>query len=156
MTVNELLSAARSRLQRLDPAAALHAVAAGAVMIDIRSERQRERDGVIPDALFVPRNVLEWRLDPASGHADPALGGDINRHVILLCDEGYQSSLAAATLQQLGFPRATDVDGGFQAWRAAGLPVAPFPATNLSATESNSHQLTRPQEAESDPAIRRR
>ena len=124
MTVDELLSAARSRLQRLDPAAALHAVAAGAVMIDIRSERQRERDGVIPGAIFVPRNVLEWRLDPASGHADPALGGDLDRHVILLCDEGYQSSLAAATLQQLGFHRATDVVGGFQAWRAAGLPVS--------------------------------
>ena len=125
MTVDELLSAARSRLQRLDPDAASDAVAAGAVLIDIRSERQRARDGVIPDAHFVPRNVLEWRLDPASGHVDPAFGGDINRHVILLCDEGYQSSLAAATLQQLGFHRATDVAGGFQAWRAAGLPVAP-------------------------------
>jgi rhodanese-related sulfurtransferase len=112
MTVAELLSAARSGLQRLDPAAASDAVAAGAVLIDIRSERQRERDGVIPDAHFVPRNVLEWRLDPVSGHADPAFGGDINRHVILLCDEGYQSSLAlrpaggvqtAAQLVQLGF-----------------------------------------------------
>jgi rhodanese-related sulfurtransferase len=126
MTVDELLFAARSRLLRLDPDAARDAIAAGAVLIDIRSERQRERDGVVPDAHFVPRNVLEWRLDPVSGHADPAFGGDINRHVILLCDEGYQSSLAAATLQQLGFHRATDVDGGFQAWRAAGLPVAPF------------------------------
>jgi rhodanese-related sulfurtransferase len=126
MTVDELLSAARSRLQRLDPAAARDAVAAGAVLIDIRSERQRERDGVVPDAHFVPRNVLEWRLDPASGHADPTFGGDFSRHVILLCDEGYQSSLAAATLQQLGFHRATDVAGGFQAWRAAGLPVGPL------------------------------
>jgi rhodanese-related sulfurtransferase len=133
MTVDELLSAARCGLQRLDPAAASDAVAAGAVLIDIRSERQRERDGVIPDAHFVPRNVLEWRLDPASGHADPAFGGDINRHVILLCDEGYQSSLAAATLQRLGFHRATDVDGGFRAWRAAGFPVAPFTAKGPSA-----------------------
>ena len=123
MTVDELLSAARSRLLRLDPAAARDAVAAGALLIDIRSERQRERDGVVPGTRFVPRNVLEWRLDPASGHADPAVGGDVNRHVILFCDEGYQSSLAAATLQQLGFSRATDVVGGFQAWRAAGLPV---------------------------------
>jgi rhodanese-related sulfurtransferase len=126
MTVDELLSAARCRLQRLDPAAASDAVAAGAVLIDIRSDRQRQRDGVIPDARFVPRNVLEWRLDPASSHADPAFGGDIHGHVILLCDEGYQSSLAAATLQQLGFHRATDVDGGFRAWRAAGLPVVPY------------------------------
>ena len=100
MTVDELLSAARSRLQWLDPDAASDAVAAGAVLIDIRSERQRARDGGIPDAHFVPRNVLEWRLDPASSHVDPAFGGDINRHVILLCDEGYQSSLAAATLRQ--------------------------------------------------------
>jgi rhodanese-related sulfurtransferase len=113
MTVNELLSIARSRLQRLDPVSARDAVAAGAALIDIRSERQRERDGVIPDAIFMPRNVLEWRLDPASGHADPALCRDISRHVILFCDEGYQSSLAAATLQQLGFHRATDVDRGF-------------------------------------------
>src|SRR5688572_22590187 len=126
MTVDELLSAARNRLQRLDPVAARDAVSAGAVLIDIRSERQRERDGVIPDAHFVPRNVLEWRLDPTSNHADPAFGGDINRHVILVCDEGCQSSLAAATLQQLGFCRATDVDGGFQAWRALGLPVVPL------------------------------
>lgn len=126
MTVCELLFAARSRLLRLDPAAASDAVAAGAVLIDIRSEAQRERDGVIPYALFVPRNVLEWRLDPTSGHADPAVGGDIDRQVILVCDEGYQSSLAAATLQQLGFRRATDVDGGFQAWRACGLPVVPL------------------------------
>jgi rhodanese-related sulfurtransferase len=136
MTVDELLSAARSGLQRLDPAAASDAVAAGAVLIDIRSERQRERDGVIPNAHFVPRNVLEWRLDPASGHADPAFGGDINRQVILLCDEGYQSSLAAATLQQLGFHRATDVHGGFQAWRTAGFPVTPFTATDRRRSRS--------------------
>lgn len=125
MTIDELLSAPRRRLKRLDPVAARDAVASGALLIDIRSERQRDSDGVIPDAHFVPRNVLEWRLDPASGHSDPTLGGDVSRHVILLCNEGYQSSLAAATLQQLGFHRATDVDGGFQAWRAAGLPVIP-------------------------------
>jgi rhodanese-related sulfurtransferase len=138
MTVNELLYTARSRLQRLDPLSARDAVAAGAALIDIRSERQRERDGVIPDAVFVPRNVLEWRLDPASGHADPALGRDFNRHVILICDEGYQSSLAAATLQQLGFHRATDVDGGFQAWRAAGLPVASYIASDRQASPAPS------------------
>jgi rhodanese-related sulfurtransferase len=93
------------------------------VLIDIRPERQRERDGLIPGAHFLPRNALEWRLDPASGHSDPAVGGDLDRHVILVCDEGYQSSLAAATLQDLGFRHATDLAGGFQAWRAAGCPV---------------------------------
>jgi rhodanese-related sulfurtransferase len=78
---------------------------------------------VIPGARFVPRNVLEWRLDPASGHSDPELRASLDRHIILVCDEGYQSSLAAATLQDLGFARATDLVGGFQAWRAAGLPI---------------------------------
>src|SRR5687767_14414783 len=92
MTIDELLSAARRRLKRLDPVAARDAVTSGALMIDIRSERQRDSDGVIPDAHVVPRNVLEWRLDPASGHSDPTLGGDVSRHVILICDEGYQSS----------------------------------------------------------------
>lgn len=103
-------------------------MAGGAVTIDIRSERQRERDGVIPGAHFLLRNALEWRLDPASGHSDPSLGDDLDRHVILVCDEGYQSSLAAATLQDLGFRRATDLAGGFQAWRAAGLSVEPCEA----------------------------
>jgi rhodanese-related sulfurtransferase len=126
-TIDQLLEAARRRLRRLGPREAHAAVAAGAVLVDIRSERQRERDGVIPGAHFVARNVLEWRLDPASGHSDRALGADVGRHVILVCDEGYQSSLAAATLQDLGFTRATDLDGGFQAWRDAGLAVEPCP-----------------------------
>jgi rhodanese-related sulfurtransferase len=126
-TIHELLDAARQRLRRVDPQEARDAIAAGAVLIDIRTERQRERDGVIPSAQFLPRNVLEWRLDPASGHSDPALSDDLDRHVILVCDEGYQSSLAAATLQDLGFSRATDLVGGFQAWRAAGCPVAACP-----------------------------
>jgi rhodanese-related sulfurtransferase len=126
-TIQELLEAARGRLQRLEPRAARAAVAAGAVLIDIRSERQRERDGVIPGAHFIPRNVLEWRVDPASGHSDPSLGDDLDRHMILVCNEGYQSSLAAATLQDLGFRRATDLAGGFQAWCAAGLSVEPSP-----------------------------
>jgi rhodanese-related sulfurtransferase len=122
-TIHELLEAARRRLRRLDPREARDAVDAGAVLIDIRSERQRECDGIIPGAHFLPRNVLEWRLDPASGHSDPTLGDDLDRHVILVCNEGYQSSLAAATLQDLGFRRATDLRGGFQAWRAAGYAV---------------------------------
>jgi rhodanese-related sulfurtransferase len=123
MTINDLVAAARRRLDRLTPEQARAAAVRGAVLIDIRSEHQRECDGLIPGAAFCPRNALEWRVDPASGHGDPALGGDLDRQIILVCDEGYQSSLAAATLQDLGFVRATDVDGGFQAWRAAGLPV---------------------------------
>ena len=79
----------------------------------------------MPGAVHHPRNVLEWRADPSSGYSDPAIASDLERHVIVMCDEGYQSSLVAATLQDLGFSRATDLDGGFQAWRAAGLPVEP-------------------------------
>ena len=122
-TINELLDAARRKLRRLEPQHACDTMVGGAVLIDIRSEHQRERDGVIPGAHLVPRNALEWRLDPASGCSDPSLGEGLDRLVILVCDEGYQSSLAAATLQDLGFLHATDLIGGFQAWRAAGLSV---------------------------------
>jgi rhodanese-related sulfurtransferase len=123
MTIEELLDRARARLDRVQAADAPAAVAEGALLVDIRSELQRERDGLIPGARFHPRNVLEWRADPASGYSDPALSSDLGRRLVLVCDEGYQSSLAAVTLQDLGFARATDLVGGFQAWRAAGLPV---------------------------------
>lgn len=125
-TVDDLLFAARARLDRVAPAAAPAAVDEGALLVDIRSEAQRERDGLLPGALTIPRNVLEWRADPACEHRHPVLSADLERRVVLVCDEGFQSSLAAATLQDLGFKRATDLEGGFQAWRAAGLPVAPF------------------------------
>ena len=121
-TIDELLAGARRRLKRLTPAQALDAMRAGAVLIDIRSDSQIAADSTIAGALVIPRNILEWRLDPASQHRHPH-APDLDDHVILLCDEGYQSSLAAATLQQLGFARATDVEGGFQAWRAAALPI---------------------------------
>jgi rhodanese-related sulfurtransferase len=121
-TIDELLANARRRLTRLGPIAALDAMRAGATLIDIRSESQIARDGTIREALVVARNTLEWRLDPASAHRHPK-APDLGDLVILVCDEGYQSSLAALTLQQLGFLRATDLEGGFQAWRAAGLPV---------------------------------
>ena len=101
----------------------------GAALVDIRSDSQIARDGMIPGALVIARNVLEWRLDPASQHRHPQ-APHLGERVILLCDEGYQSSLAAATLQQLGFTYATDVDGGFQAWARAGLPVNPPFAEN--------------------------
>jgi phage tail sheath protein FI/rhodanese-related sulfurtransferase len=122
-TIADLLEGARLRLERVAPADAAAAVAAGALLVDIRSEAQVARDGRIPGAVHHPRNVLEWRLDPDSGHSDPALAGALERRVIVVCDEGCQSSLAAATLQDLGFRGATDLVGGFQAWRAAGLPV---------------------------------
>jgi rhodanese-related sulfurtransferase len=127
-TIDELLAAARAGLDRLTPAQAQAAARDGAVLLDIRSEVARERDGVIPGAAFHRRSVLEWRLDPASGYSDPALA-DPGLHVILVCEEGYSSSLAAATLQELGFTRATDLIGGFEAWRDAGLPIEPGPPT---------------------------
>src|SRR5437588_5184336 len=122
LTIEELLAHARSGLRRVHPRDASQALADGAVLVDIRSELQRERDGVVPSALFVPRNVLEWRCAPTSAWRDPHVS-DPRRRLILMCDQGYQSSLAAATLQGLGLPHATDMVGGFQAWRAAGLPV---------------------------------
>ncbi|HEY7605094.1 MAG TPA: rhodanese-like domain-containing protein [Gaiellaceae bacterium] len=121
-TIDDLLDKARRRLVRLDPAQAGAAMADGALLIDIRSESQRARDGVVPGSIFVARNVLEWRCDPSSPHRDPAIDGR-RQQLIVMCNEGYQSSLAAATLQDLGLSSATDLDGGFQAWKAAGLPV---------------------------------
>ena len=119
-SADDMLAEARSALERLEPEEASSAVGGGAVLVDIRAESQRERDGVVPGALYIPRNVLEWRCDPASSWRDERVGGP-ERQVIVMCDEGYQSSLAAANLKQLGLERATDLAGGFQAWRAAGL-----------------------------------
>ena len=123
LTIDDLLEQARRRLDRVTVAGALEAVRGGAVLVDIRSEAHRARDGTIPGAIFHPRNVLEWRCDASSGYDDARLSGDLGRRIVLVCNEGYQSSLAAATLQDLGFARATDLVGGFQAWAAAGLPV---------------------------------
>ncbi len=123
-TIDELLAQSRETLVRVQPHEARDAMGGGALMIDIRTESQRAADGIVPDAIWFARNVLEWRCDPSCEGHDGRVGG-LERHVIVMCDEGYQSSLAAATLQQLGFASATDLDGGFQAWRAAGLPVAP-------------------------------
>ena len=120
-TVEELLMEARARLTRLSPGEAQAASHTGAALIDIRSECQRARDGKIPGAKYIARNVLEWRLDPSSPDRDRDLARcDIK--LILICNEGYQSSLAAATLTRFGV-NATDVIGGFQAWRKANLPV---------------------------------
>ena len=122
MTTDDLLAEARRDLARIGPAEAASAMAKGAVLVDIRSESQREQDGVVPDSVYFSRNVLEWRCDPASPARDERVC-DPSAHLIVMCNEGYQSSLAAANLKRLGFERATDLDGGFQAWRAAGLPV---------------------------------
>ena len=121
-TIDELLAAARARLDRVGPVDAAAALARGALLVDTRPFAQRETDGEVPGALLIERNHLEWRLDPASAARIPAaVGHDVE--VIVMCDEGYSSSLAAASLQDLGLHRATDLVGGFQAWRAAGLPV---------------------------------
>ena len=124
-TIDELLAQSRARLVRVQAHEARDAMRlGGALMIDIRSESQRAADGIVPGAIWLARNVLEWRCDPECEAYDQRVGG-LERHVIVMCDAGYQSSLAAATLQELGFAAATDLVGGFQAWRAAGLPVAP-------------------------------
>lgn len=120
-TVDELLELARQQLQRLTPAAASRAQAQGASLIDIRSDSQRAADGLIPGAIVIERNVLEWRLDPSCPHRHPE-SAQPGRQVILICNEGYQSSLAAATLRRFGLD-ATDVIGGAQGWQAAGLPL---------------------------------
>jgi rhodanese-related sulfurtransferase len=121
LTVAQLLEEARRDLPRLSPEAAHDALGAGAALVDIRSESQRREDGEIAGATVVARNVLEWRLDPACPHRDPELARR-DRLVVLICHEGYQSSLAAANLRRFGLD-AADVIGGFRAWRAAGLPV---------------------------------
>jgi rhodanese-related sulfurtransferase len=123
-TIDDLLADARTRIDRVSPEDAASEMSDGALLVDIRSESQRADDGVIPGAIYHPRNVLEWRMDPASGHNDPSVGG-VERRVIVVCNEGYQSSLAAATLRDIGFTRAADLVGGFQAWRGAGLPIEP-------------------------------
>lgn len=120
--IDELLARARERLRRVTPREALEAAGAGGLIVDIRSERQREAQGVVPGAYFVERNVLEWRADPSCLHHDPVLTG-VHGPLILMCAQGYQSSLAAANLQELGLARATDMNGGFERWKAEGLPV---------------------------------
>jgi rhodanese-related sulfurtransferase len=121
-TIGDLLEAARARLDRLEPAAVREAAASGALIVDTRCAEARLANGVIPGSVHVPLSVLYWRLDPTSGHDDKALS-DRRRQVILVCADGYSSSLAAATLRDIGFSRATDLVGGFNGWVAAGLPV---------------------------------
>jgi rhodanese-related sulfurtransferase len=122
VNVDDLLDEARAELTRVSPPQSAVALGAGAVLVDIRPSEQRGRDGEIPGAHVIARNVLEWRLDPAGEFRDPAVA-HTDRQVIVFCDAGYASSLAAATLRRLGLD-ATDMIGGFQAWRSEGLPIS--------------------------------
>jgi rhodanese-related sulfurtransferase len=123
-SIDEILADARARLNRVGPIAAHEAERAGAILVDIRPAAQRATYGEIPGAIIIERNVLEWRLDPRSD-ARLSFAGSYDLPVIVLCQEGYTSSLAAAALLDLGLHRATDLDGGYAAWQAAGLPVLP-------------------------------
>ncbi len=106
----------------MTPAEAAAAMQEGATLVDTRDEDHRSRDGRIPGSVHIPLSVLEWRVDPTSGHQSPALAGREDR-LVLICDEGYSSSLAALRLHDLGFANTADVIGGFVAWAAAGLPI---------------------------------
>lgn len=120
--IDELLERVRAGFARVGPQEAAAAASDGALLVDIRYAELRERDGLIPGALVVERNELEWRLDPLGSHRAPqAVSHDLR--IVIVCNEGYASSLAVVSLRQLGLHRATDLIGGFQAWRAAGLPV---------------------------------
>jgi len=122
-SIDAIVAAARQRLRRLDPLEAQNAMSTGALLVDIRPHAQRLAEGSVPGALIVERNVLEWRFDPRSDARLPeATGFDL--HLIIMCSQGYASSLAAASLQDLGLRRATDLAGGFLAWSRAGLPVS--------------------------------
>ena len=121
-SIDDLLARARERIDRVQPAAALEEMRTGAVLVDVRAESQIARDGTVPGAIVVARNVLEWRCAPDGDHRDPRLS-DPGGRLIVMCDVGFQSSLAAANLRELGLHRAADLAGGFQAWKDAGLPV---------------------------------
>ena len=121
-TIDEIMAEASSRLRRVGPLLAAAEVKAGALLVDTRPQAQREAQGEVPGALLVERNVLEWRLDPASNYRLPQVTG-YDLRVIVMCAEGYSSVLAAVSLQDLGLVNATDMVGGFGAWVRAGLPV---------------------------------
>lgn len=133
-TLHGLLEAAAARITRLSPPEAFAATRTGAQLIDLRSERARQRDGIVPGSIHIPRTVLEWRLAPDSDWRNPHVGG-VGQQLVLICDHGCSSLLAAATLVDLGFRNAADVIGGFAAWRAAGLPTAPAPDGRRDADE---------------------
>jgi rhodanese-related sulfurtransferase len=121
--VDDLMMEAWSRITRYTPE---EARSADIVLVDLRSHDERARDGIIPGSIHVPRSVLEWRCDPASGWSNPNVA-DRSLPLVLVCAHGYSSTVAAAELVELGFERAGDLIGGFEAWSDAGLPVGPAP-----------------------------
>ena len=126
--IERMVEVDRSLLHRLEPREADGAVRQGGVIVDIRSHEQRVEHGVVPGSIRIHRNVLEWRVDPSSGWYDDRFAAYAGP-VIVMCHEGFSSSMAAATLQRLGFTRATDMVGGFEAWAEAGLPTEPLDPT---------------------------
>lgn len=128
-TIDELLEDARGRIERLTPEAA-SAANDGSVLIDIRCQELRQESGVVPGSIHIPLSVLYWRVGRSGDDIDPRISDPANR-LVLMCAHGYSSSLAAATLRDLGFDGATDIIGGFEGWQAAGMPVEPLmqPAT---------------------------
>lgn len=125
-TIGQLLDAARERIDRVSPEAAWSGMEAGDALVDLRCQESRAETGVVPGSLHIPLSVLFWRLDPDSEYANTRLT-DPQGRVILMCAHGYSSSLAASTLRDLGYERATDIVGGFEAWAASGLPVVALP-----------------------------
>ncbi len=125
--VDALLERARIGMRRLDAYETRAAVAAGALLIDTRTDRQRARQGELPGAIVIDRTVLEWRLDPGSADRIPEVTGH-DLQIVVVCRQGYSSSLAAASLRSVGLHRATDLEGGVEAWLASGLPMSSVPA----------------------------
>ncbi len=127
MSIDQLLEQARRQIERLSPADAHRAAAGGAIIVDLRCQEDRLSNGAIPGSVHVPRTVLEWRADPDSPWRLDAIA-HLDAHLILVCNDGYSSSLAAANLKRLGFERVADIAGGFGAWREHDLPVEEVPA----------------------------
>lgn len=142
--IDQLVAQARSCYRRVSAAEASRIFASGGLLIDVRPAAQRYEFGEIPGAIVIERNVLEWRLDPTSPYHHPAVRGP-DQDIVVVCQEGYASSLAAATLREMGLSRATDLEGGYVAWVAAGLPTVPgSPGPGLSsATEAEASEQAR-------------
>ena len=122
LTIEEVLEEARRRIRRYTPQEAFVAISSGAVLVDTRSDSDVRAEGRIPGSVYIHRNLLEWRCDPDCSHCDPRVS-NLSTCIIVVCNDGYSSSLAAASLASLGFVEAGDLIGGFRGWVAAGLPV---------------------------------